>query len=67
MLHLHKQRIGGSYMEKWKYVHGNGDTDTWAKISPDGKTLLVGNYESDKDSVKRTIEVVKISQSGGTR
>ena len=54
-------------MEKWKYVHGNGDTDTWAKISPDGKTLLVGNYESDKDSVKRTIEVVKISQRCGNR
>jgi hypothetical protein len=46
--------------KEWIYITGSADHDRWVMASPDGKVFLIGEYESNKDGVKKTVRIEKL-------
>jgi hypothetical protein len=46
----------------WAYIVGNESCDRWVMISPDKRTLLIGEWESTEDGVKKTIRLASIPE-----
>lgn len=51
-------------MNKWEYVSNEKGCDSTAQVSPDGKYLLLKEYESTKDGVKRTYRIEYLKNVG---
>lgn len=45
---------------EWFFVVGSIDCDRWVMVSPDGKIFLIGEYESNRDGIKKTIKLEKL-------
>ena len=41
----------------WTYIVGDAYHDRWVMISPDGRTFLIGEWESTGHGVKKTVRV----------
>lgn len=46
--------------KEWSYITGDADNDRWVMVSPDGKVFLIGEYESNKDGIKKTVRIEKL-------
>lgn len=49
-----------SEKKEWIYITGSAEHDRWVMVSPDGKVFLIGEYQSDKDGVKKTVRIEKL-------
>lgn len=49
-----------SEKKEWTYITGSADHDRWVMVSPDGKVFLIGEYESSKDGIKKTVRIEKL-------
>ena len=46
--------------KEWTYITGSAEHDRWVMVSPDGKVFLLGEYESSKDGIKKTVRIEKL-------
>ena len=46
--------------KEWAYITGSEDHDRWVMVSPDGDVFLIGEYESTKDGIKKTVRIEKL-------
>ena len=51
--------------DDWKFIHGSEAHDRWVRISPDGRYLMISEWESSNGGVKKTIRIEKIELMQG--